>query len=363
MLVDEVVLRIAGGRGGNGARSFRREKFEPRGGPDGGNGGRGGSVVLIADGRRNTLATYRYRPSYRAGAGGHGRGQKRQGRSGEDLCLRVPRGTAAFDHLSGVLIGDLVEEGQRLVVAAGGRGGRGNAVFRTPTNQAPRRAEPGEPAEERELRLELRLLADVGLVGFPNAGKSSFIARVSAARPRIADYPFTTLSPNLGLVRLGEDAELVVADLPGIIPGASEGAGLGLRFLKHLSRTALVVYFVDLSESSGRHPADDFGVLRDEVRNYGGGLAAKPAVVVGNKTDIVAGDDRMRSLERSAADSGLDCFAVSAATGDGCRQLIRELGVRLRDVAGAAESDAPDVPDGGGVAPPAPGPAIHWGGS
>ncbi len=353
MLVDEVVLRIAGGNGGNGARSFRREKFVPRGGPDGGSGGRGGNVVLVADGRRNTLATYRYRPSYRAGAGAHGRGQNRQGRSGEDLLLRVPRGTAAFDHASGVLLGDLVEEGQTLVVAAGGRGGRGNSVFRTPTNQAPRRAEPGEAAEEREIRLELRLLADVGLVGFPNAGKSSFIARVSAARPRISDYPFTTLSPNLGLVRVGEETELVVADLPGIIPGASEGAGLGLRFLKHLSRTALVVYFVDLSESSGRHPASDFGVLRDEVRNYGGGLAAKPAVVVGNKTDIVRGTDRIRSLERVAAGAGLRCFAVSAATGDGCADLTRALAARLRDMAEAEAGDASN--------PPTSPPPVHLG--
>ncbi len=337
MLVDEVVLRVAGGRGGNGALSFRREKFVPRGGPDGGNGGRGGHVILVARRGRNTLAAFRYRPNYRGGAGGHGGGGRRQGRSGEDVLLRVPQGTGAWDHESGVLLGDLVDEGQTLTVAEGGRGGRGNAVFRTATNQAPRRSEPGGAGEERDIRLELRLLADVGLVGFPNAGKSSFIARVSAARPRIADYPFTTLAPNLGLVRIGDDAEIVVADLPGIVPGASQGAGLGLRFLKHLSRTAFLVYFVDLSESSGRHPEEDFRVLREEVRNYGHGLASKPAVVVGNKTDILQGNDRIEALERAAAACGLSHFSVSAATGDGCSELVRKLGAQLA-------SRPPDAP-------------------
>ena len=294
--------------------------------PTGGTEGRGGSVVLTADRGRNTLAAYRFRPHYRAGDGGHGSGNNRQGRSGEDLALRVPAGTAAYDEESGVLLGDLTGSGDSLTAAAGGRGGRGNAVFRTPTNQAPRRSEPGEPGASRVVRLELRLLADVGLVGFPNAGKSSFIARVSAARPRVADYPFTTLVPNLGLVRVADDAEFVVADLPGLIPGASRGAGLGVRFLKHLSRTAFLVYFVDVSESSGREPAGDLAVLREEVNRYGGGLPGKPAVVAGNKTDILADQSRIGALSDAASGSGLPFFAISAATGGGCRALVSELG-------------------------------------
>lgn len=338
MLVDEVVLKLSGGRGGNGALSFRREKFVPRGGPDGGNGGRGGSVVLVADRGRHTLAAYRYRPSYRAEAGGHGSGNNRQGRSGQDLLLRVPAGTAAYDEDSGALLGDLVDDGSSLTVAPGGRGGRGNAVFRTPTNQAPRRTEPGESGVARTVRLELRLLADVGLVGFPNAGKSSFIARVSAAKPRIADYPFTTLTPNLGLVRLGDDAEFVVADLPGLIPGASQGAGLGTRFLKHLSRTAFLVYFVDLSESSGRVPVADLDVLQQEVTLYGGNLPGKPAMVVGNKTDILTDEARLEALSDAAEAGGLPFFAVSAATGDGCAALVAELGARVAGTAGRSDA-------------------------
>ena len=353
MLVDEVVLQVAGGRGGNGALSFRREKFVPRGGPDGGNGGRGGHVVLVAQRGRNTLAAYRYRPSYRAGSGGHGAGKNRQGRSGDDLFLRVPQGTIAWDDASGIQLGDLVDEGAKLTVAAGGRGGRGNAVFRTSANQAPRRVEPGAPGEERAVRLELRLLADVGLVGFPNAGKSSFIARVSAARPRIADYPFTTRTPNLGLVRLGDDAELVIADLPGIIPGASEGAGLGPRFLRHLSRTAVVVYFVDLSESSHRAPEEDFRVLQREVRNFSASLAAKPAVVAGNKIDILRNEGRRKALRAGAAAAGLPLFTVSAATGAGCRELVAELGrclahAETRD--SEAPASTPGRPAGGAAA-------------
>lgn len=329
MLVDEVVLRLQGGRGGNGVTSFRREKFVPRGGPDGGNGGRGGDVILVSDPGRNTLAAYRYRPDYRAGNGGHGSGNNRQGRSGEDLILRVPAGTAAFDHDSGVLLGDLTGEGDRLTAASGGRGGRGNAVFRTATNQAPRRAEPGEPGTSRTIRLELRLLADIGLVGFPNAGKSSLIARVSRARPRIADYPFTTLTPNLGFVRLSDDTEFVIADLPGLIRGASRGAGLGTRFLKHLSRTAFLVYVVDVSESSGRHPTADFIALREEITHYGHGLPEKPAVVAANKTDVLNDPGRLVALEEAARASHLPLFALSAATGSGCRELVRELGARL----------------------------------
>lgn len=337
-LVDEAAVLLEGGRGGNGAVSFRREKFVPRGGPDGGNGGRGGEVVLAADPGWHTLAAYRFRPSYRAGAGGHGSGNNRQGRAGADLILRVPAGTAVFDRESGVLLGDLARAGDRLKAAPGGRGGRGNAVFRTPTNQAPRRAEPGEPGLRREIRLELRLLADVGLLGFPNAGKSSFIARVSGARPRIADYPFTTLRPNLGLVRLDDDTEFVIADLPGVLPGASRGTGMGNRFLKHLSRTALLVYFVDASEASDRHPEEDLAGLREEVLRFGAGLPEKPALVAGNKTDLLADGARLEGLRRAAAALRLPFFALSAATGSGCRALIAALGARV-----AAGPDADDA--------------------
>lgn len=346
-LVDEAAVLLEGGRGGNGAVSFRREKFVPRGGPDGGNGGRGGEVVLVADPGRHTLAAYRFRPSYRGGAGGHGSGNNRQGRAGADRLLRVPAGTAVFDRESGVLLGDLARAGDRLKAAPGGRGGRGNAVFRTPTNQAPRRAEPGEPGLRREIRLELRLLADVGLLGFPNAGKSSFIARVSGARPRIADYPFTTLRPNLGLVRLDDDTEFVIADLPGVLPGASRGAGMGNRFLKHLSRTALLVYFVDASEASTRNPEEDLAVLREEAVRFGAGLPEKPALVAGNKTDLVDDGARLESLRRAAAALDLPFFALSAATGSGCRALTAALGARL--AAGPDEEDAVDTDDAGEV--------------
>lgn len=340
-LVDEAALIVEGGRGGNGAVSFRREKFVPKGGPDGGNGGPGGEVALLADPGRHTLAAYRFRPSYRAGAGGHGSGGNRQGKSGGDLHLRVPAGTAVYDRESGVLLGDLTAAGDRVTVAPGGRGGRGNAVFRTPTNQAPRRSEPGEPGVRREVRLELRLLADVGLLGFPNAGKSSFIARVSAARPRIADYPFTTLTPNLGMVRLDDDTEFVLADLPGVLPGASEGAGMGNRFLKHLSRTALLVYFVDVSESSARSPAEDLEVLREEVLRYGAGLPEKPALVAANKTDILDDEARLDRVRRAAAALDLPVFPVSAATGAGCRELTAVLGARVAEGLDGARRPAP----------------------
>ncbi len=329
MLIDEALIQVVGGKGGNGVVSFRREKFVPRGGPDGGNGGAGGKVVLEATPGRDTLAAHRFRPLYRAGSGGHGAGNNRQGRSGRDLVIRVPAGTAVFDAPSGTLLGDLVAAGETLVAAEGGRGGRGNAVFRTPTNQAPRRAEPGEPGPSRDLRLELRLLADAGLLGFPNAGKSSFIAQVSAARPRIADYPFTTRIPNLGMVRLDAETEFVIADLPGIIRGASQGAGLGIRFLKHLSRTAFIVFFVDVSDASGRDPVADFHALRQEIDAFGAGLPAKPAMVVGNKTDLPAAPERVRALRRTAEGKGMPFFAVSAATGAGCREVTAALASRI----------------------------------
>ncbi len=331
MWIDEAVLELRAGKGGDGVISFRREKFVPRGGPDGGRGGDGGSIWLVARSAQNTLAGYRYRPNYQAERGRNGEGARKTGRTGKDSELSVPLGTLVKDEETGEILGDLTEEGQRLLTVRGGQGGRGNTSFASATNRAPRQREKGSAGEERKIRLELRLLADVGLVGFPNAGKSTFISRVSAARPKIADYPFTTLVPHLGVVEVSEDASFVLADVPGLIPGASEGAGLGDRFLKHLSRTAYLVYFVDVSEGSGRPPAEDLKVLRGEIEAYGGGMEQKPAAVGANKVDALEDESRLKSLQAAAASLGLPCFAVSAATGDGCTEMVRELYHRVTD--------------------------------
>lgn len=334
MWVDEVTIEIEAGRGGDGVSSFRREKFVPRGGPDGGNGGDGGSIWLEARAEQNTLAGYRYRPHYRGDRGRNGEGANRTGRSGEDLVLAVPPGTLVFDERTGERLGDLTKSGERVLVARGGRGGRGNASFATATNRAPRRHEAGGLGQERKLRLELRLLADAGLVGFPNAGKSTFVSRVSSARPKIADYPFTTLVPHLGVVDVSDDASFIIADVPGLIPGASEGAGLGDRFLRHLSRTAGLVYFIDVSEASAREPASDLEALRREIRAYraydanganGESMEEKPAVVIANKIDALTDRGRLLSLESAAREMGVPFFAVSSATGEGCREAVSEL--------------------------------------
>lgn len=342
MWVDEVTIDVEAGRGGDGVSSFRREKFVPRGGPDGGNGGDGGTVYLEARDEQNTLAGFRYRPHYRGERGRNGEGAGRTGRSGDDLVVPVPRGTLVYDEETGELLGDLTEPGQRVQVARGGRGGRGNAAFATSTNRAPRRSDPGAPGEARRLRLELRLLADVGLVGFPNAGKSTFVSRVSAARPKIADYPFTTLIPHLGVVDVAEDASFVVADVPGLIPGASEGAGLGDRFLRHLSRTARLVYFIDVSEASGRDPVTDLEALRREIRAYGFGMDEKPAAVAANKVDALSDRGRLARLEAAARGWKVPFFAVSSATGEGCREMVQELHRLVREDrearAGSAET-------------------------
>ena len=322
MWIDEVVVEVIAGQGGDGVTSFRREKFVPRGGPDGGRGGNGGSAWLVASSDQNTLAGYRYRPHYRAQRGRHGEGSDRTGKSGEDLELMVPLGTTAFDDTTGAVLGDLTERGERLLVARGGLGGRGNTSFATSSNRAPRRSEPGREGEQRRLRLELRLLADVGLVGFPNAGKSTFISRVSAARPKVADYPFTTLVPHLGVVAVSEEASFVLADVPGLIPGASDGAGLGDRFLRHLSRTACLVFFIDVSEGSERDPVEDLAVLRRELVAYGRGLADKPAAVVANKLDALVDVGREKRLEAEATRLSLPFVAVSAVTGEGCSALV-----------------------------------------
>ena len=310
--------------------SFRREKFVPRGGPNGGDGGPGGSVYVIADANLNTLLNYRFQKEFSAGRGGHGEGSNRTGRTGADIDLKVPVGTVVYERRGEELlpIADLTSEGQRILLAKGGLGGRGNAQFATSTNRAPRRAEPGLPGEERDLRFHLKLLADVGLVGFPNAGKSTMISRISAARPKIADYPFTTLEPNLGVVRLSDDRTFVAADVPGLIEGAHTGHGLGHRFLSHLERTRVLVHVVDVSSASGRDPVEDFDVIVKELALFPGRdasgerLSEKPMIVAANKIDALDAPERLRRLEAHARKLGVDAYPVSAATGQGVPALL-----------------------------------------
>src|SRR3989442_408983 len=292
MFVDEVDIHVAAGHGGRGCLAFRREKFVPRGGPSGGDGGHGGSVYIVASPHTNTLINYRFHPDFTAERGEHGQGSNRTGGSGQDLELAVPIGTLVYakaDANEGAfrLLADLAESGQRVLIARGGRGGMGNARFATATNRAPRKVQPGEPGEETTLRLELKLLADVGLVGFPNAGKSTLISRISAARPKIANYPFTTLTPNLGVVKLGGDRSFAVADGPGLIEGAHRGQGLGHRFLRHLERTKVLVHLVDVSSALGRNPVAVLDTVRRELEHFQPSLAAKPQIVAANKIDAL----------------------------------------------------------------------------
>jgi GTP-binding protein len=330
MFVDEVDIHVVAGHGGRGAMSFRREKFVPRGGPNGGDGGPGGSVYLAANPNLNTLLNFRFQKEFAAGRGGHGEGSNRTGRKGNDIELEVPVGTVIYEKQEDgvVQVADLTAPGERFLVAKGGIGGRGNAQFATSTNRAPRRAEPGLPGEEKELRLHLKLLADVGLVGFPNAGKSTMIARVSAARPKIADYPFTTLSPNLGVVGLSGERAFVVADVPGLIEGAHAGHGLGHRFLSHLERTKVLVHLVDVSSASGRDPVDDFDVIMKELALFPGRDAAgeqlkdKPMLVVANKIDALDEPDRQTRLRAHVESRGIPFYSVSAATGEGVPALL-----------------------------------------
>jgi GTP-binding protein len=324
MFVDQVKIFVKGGDGGNGCVSFRREAKVPRGGPDGGVGGKGGDVVLVAVSHQNTLLPLRYHTEYRAERGAHGGPSNRTGREGPDLEVSVPPGTGARDEATGVVIGEVLKEGDRLVVARGGRGGRGNRSFLSNFNRAPREAEPGQPGEERWLRLDLRLIADVGFLGLPNAGKSTLLSRISAARPKVADYPFTTLSPVLGVVEQDERT-FVAADIPGIIEGAHEGAGLGLQFLRHVERTRVLLHVVDSSGASGRDPAQDLALVRNEVRSYLPELLERPQLVAATKRDLDASGEALASLEKAAAKLGLDVIPVSAVTGDGLERLKRRL--------------------------------------
>jgi len=332
--VDEATIRVKAGAGGNGAIAFRREKFVPKGGPSGGDGGAGASVVLVVDEGLSTLLDFRYRHEFAAPAGESGANKDRYGRAGEDVVLRVPPGTQVFDDTTGELIGDLRGNGERLVVAQGGKGGRGNIHFATSTDRAPRKAEPGTPGEERTVRLELKLLADVGLLGFPNVGKSSLIARISAARPKIADYPFTTLVPNLGTVGLPGERSFVVADIPGLIEGAHAGAGLGDRFLRHLDRTRLLVHLLDAS-AAGRTPLRDYETMNRELALYDPELAARPQLVVLNKMDLPDVRKRAKQIARPFARRGIALATISAATGEGIAELLESIWRTLPPRAGS----------------------------
>jgi GTP-binding protein len=320
-----VDIHVAAGSGGNGCLSFRREKYVPRGGPDGGDGGNGGSVILEATPQIHTLFDFSHRRHNKAPHGVHGSGKKCHGAGGEDLVLKVPCGTLVYDDETNQLLADLVEPGSRLVAAQGGKGGRGNARFASPTDRAPRRADPGLPGEERMLRLELRILADVGIIGFPNAGKSTLLSRVSMAHPKVASYPFTTLEPHLGVVR-GEDyTGFVAADMPGLLPGASQGVGLGTRFLRHIRRTRVLLHLVDLAPPGDRDPVADWKTIQGELEAYDPGVAAKPQVVVGNKLDLRGAREAATRLKRLCRGKKLAFYAVSAATGEGIEELVTDL--------------------------------------
>ena len=332
MFIDRTKIRVQGGHGGNGVTAFRREKFVPRGGPSGGDGGRGGDVWLEADESLNTLLHLRYNPEHIAERGRHGEGSNRSGREGVDTVVRVPVGTQVFEAASGDLLHDFTASGERWLAARGGRGGFGNSHFATSTNRAPRYHQEGSPGEEVELQLELKLLADVGLVGFPNAGKSTLISVISAAKPKIADYPFTTLEPHLGVVDLGDYRTFVVADIPGLIEGAHEGAGLGDRFLRHVERTKLLLHLVDVSSISGRDPVDDYEKINRELKAYDERLAARPQVVVATKIDALDEPERLERLKRRAEQDGREFFAISSATNEGVRELVNAVGRMLDEV-------------------------------
>ncbi|MGI8467612.1 MAG: GTPase ObgE [Pyrinomonadaceae bacterium] len=332
MFIDRVKIKIKAGDGGNGVTAFRREKFVPRGGPSGGDGGRGGDVWLESTEGLNTLLHLRYNPEHKAGRGRHGEGSNRFGKEGEDIIVKVPVGTEVFDTETGQLLFDFTEAGQRFLAAKGGRGGFGNAHFATSTNRAPRYHQEGGIGEEHELQLELKLIADVGLVGFPNAGKSTLISVISAAKPKIADYPFTTLEPNLGVVDLGEYKTFVVADIPGLIEGASEGAGLGDRFLRHVERTKLILHLVDVSSISGRNPVEDYEIINRELANYNEDLAMRPQIVVATKIDALDEPERLESLRGRAEKDGKEFFEISSVTNQGTKELVSAVAKRLKEL-------------------------------
>ncbi len=331
MFIDEAVIEVEAGAGGDGCVSFRREKHVPRGGPDGGDGGRGGDVILVAAPHLNTLLDYHYKTRYRAERGGAGSGSNRKGRNGKSITLRVPVGTLVYDADTGELLADLARPNQRFVVARGGRGGRGNAHFANSVRQTPRFAEKGLPGEKRRIRLELKLLADVGIVGMPNAGKSTLISRISAARPKIADYPFTTLVPNLGVVQY-QDFSFVVADIPGLIEGAHAGAGLGHQFLRHVERARLLLYLLDASPFAEHEPLHAFEILKKELRLYKPELLEKPALVALNKIDTLHDRDVLIPIREALESQGYEVFLVSAYTGEGLDALVARMAQKVAEL-------------------------------
>jgi GTPase len=341
MFIDRAKIRVQGGHGGNGVTAFRREKFVPRGGPSGGDGGRGGDVWIVADASLNTLLHLRYNPEHVAGRGLHGEGSNRSGHDGEDVTVRVPVGTQIFEAQSGDLLKDLAVDGVRWLAARGGRGGFGNSHFATSTNRAPRYHQEGSEGEALELQLELKLLADVGLVGFPNAGKSTFISTVSAAKPKIADYPFTTLEPHLGVVDLGDFRTFVIADIPGLIEGAHEGAGLGDRFLRHIERTKMLLHLVDVSSASGRDAVHDYETVNREIAAYNSELAERPQIVVATKIDALDDPERLESLKLRASKDRRPFFAISSVTNTGVRELINHVSLALRELTASANEQDP----------------------
>lgn len=340
MFYDRTKIYVKAGDGGAGAVSFRREKYVPLGGPNGGDGGRGGNIILMADEGLRTLVDFRYRRHYKADRGEHGQGKDRHGKGAEDLILRIPVGTIVKDDATGEILVDLIKHGQKVIIAKGGRGGRGNARFISNTNKAPTVAEKGEPGEERWLLLELKLLADVGLVGFPNVGKSTLISKVSAARPKIADYHFTTLIPNLGVVSI-EDESFVMADIPGIIEGAHTGAGLGHEFLRHIERTRLLLHVLDISGSEGRDPIEDFQTINKELKQYSQTLAERPMIVVPNKMDVNGAEENLIRLKEFLQDR-YEIFPISAVTGEGISKVLHRIIQVLPDIPTIEFSANPD---------------------
>ena len=325
--IDEVEIQVKAGDGGRGCVSFRREKYVPRGGPDGGDGGKGGDVILVADPNLHTLLDLSYQKHYRAKRGEHGKGSQMHGKNAPDLIIPVPAGSVVYDAETGEPLADLTKPGQKVVVARGGKGGRGNVHFKSPTNQAPRYAEPGEKGEERRIRVELKLLSEVGIVGFPNVGKSTLISRLSSARPKIADYPFTTLVPNLGVVKYGDFKSFVIADLPGLIQGASQGAGLGIQFLRHIERTKILVHLV---EAINPEPLEEIKALEEELRAYDQSLLKRPRIIALSKADLISEQNLLKEKLRLIQEQGYQVLAISSITGKGLKELVSWLAKELK---------------------------------
>jgi len=336
--IDEVRIHVFAGDGGRGCVSFRREKFVPRGGPDGGNGGAGGDVIAVADSQLTTLLDLRYQKQYKAGRGQHGMGRDCHGRRGDDRVIPMPVGTIIRDAATGDLIGDLQTAGERVVIAAGGRGGKGNAHFVSSTHRSPRLSQPGEPGQDRELEIELRLLADVGIIGLPNAGKSTLIAAISAVRPKIADYPFTTLVPNLGVVGYDDGKSFVVADIPGLIEGAHEGQGLGHKFLRHVTRTRVLIHLLDVSRIDERNPLAEWKIVNRELELFDPELGRKPQIVVANKIDLPEGRSKAELLAKKLPKGSQPLKVISAATTEGVRALVQYVGMKLEEIKQRSEA-------------------------